>query len=302
MTSPHTSPPAVESRKNRSDDVFLSGSSLGKVLQNRVLENWANNATAEWVADNSGLITGLVLQDKRGEAIQRIKDARWEGSSEDGPMTAAERGTAIHSVIESWLVGEDRAQLDAASEAQIAGHLNAVAQWFIDCKPEPVAIEMVVYNDFAGTAGRGDMWLRFTAGPLASDRVYLVDTKTKREALTKRGYPVKPYSEVGLQLAAYRWAESAWLMGDWEPRIARKGDRSYYLNKEERARLTPMAEVIGDPMEVGTLILQVTPEGSQMFPIDTDRDVLHWVKDVAGANRGKDLSLVGSPVWTSEGS
>lgn len=297
----YTSPEAVESRKNPKDEVFLSGSSIGKVLANKALDNWAFNATAEWVVQNSGLITHLVNEGRSGEAEQKVRDARWEGSPELGPMSAAERGTAIHTAVEHWLIGEQRPALPSeAHEEQIRGHLEAVSAWFIENAPEPVAIEMVVFNDFAQCAGRGDMWLRFRKGPLAGDRIYLVDTKTKREAFTKRGYPVKPYSEVGLQLAAYKWAEWAWLDEEWEPRRARKGDRSYYLNEAERARLTPMSSVIGNPLDVGSMILQVTPEGSQMFPIDTDRTVLHWVKDVVGANWGKSLDLVGEPVWRSD--
>jgi len=296
-----TSPEADESRKNPNDRVYLSGSSIGKVLANRALDAWAMNTTAEWVTRNSGLITHLVSEGETDKAERLIRDARWSSSSEEGPMTAAERGTAIHAAIEHWLIGEDRPTLPSAGhEAQISGHLDAVSQWFIENDPEPIAIEMVVFNDYAGAAGRGDMWLRFKKGPLAGAKAFLVDTKTKAAALTKRGYPVKPYSDVGLQLAAYKWAEWAWLDQDNNPRRARKGDRSYYLNEPETAALTKMEDITGDPQEVGSIILQVTPTGAQMFPIDTDREVLHWVKDVVGANRGKSLDLVGEPLWSSE--
>ena len=297
-----TSPPATESRKNPKDEVFLSGSSVGKVLQNRALENWMLEATAEWTVSNVGLISKLVQEDRAGEAVARVKDSRWEGTTEPGPLSAAERGTAIHEAIEAWLVGEERPQLSPEAEAQIGAHLTQVSQWFVEMRPVPVAIEMVVYSDQVRAAGRGDMWVRFLNPPpgLTSGDICLVDTKTKREERTKRGYTVKPYSDVALQLAPYRWANLAWTHQEYGPRIARRGDRSYFLNAEERDLLVLMSGIVGHPMDIKTFVLQVTPESCRLFPIDTDLDVLTWVGDVVGASRGKDLSLVGSPVWESE--
>ena len=120
---------------------------------------------------------------------------------------------------------------------------------------------------------------------------------------TKRGYPVKPYSDVALQLAAYRWAESAWAHPEWQPRIARKGTRSYYLHPDERTQaLMPLEDIVGPALEIETGVLMVTPENAKWFPIDTDRQVLDWVKATVQTYWGGELDLVGQPLYSTEDS
>jgi hypothetical protein len=45
----------------------------------------------------------------------------------------------------------------------------------------------------------------------------------------------------------------------------------------------------------------VTPEWARMFPVETGRDVLEWVKAIAAAGNGKEKArkYVDEPVWTS---
>lgn len=286
-------------RKAPNDEVFVSASTVAsKVLANPILENWGIEATAKWVLDNLGTVNQIAATDYDA-ALQRIKNARFEGTQEAGPLRATDRGTKLHEVIEHWLVGENRPTLTPAEDEQLGPYINEISTWFIENKPQPVAIEQAVFNDYAKVGGRFDMALRFGAGPLAGDRIWLCDTKTKSQSVTARGMDQKPYGDaVAPQLAAYRWAEWS---ATFPPRVQTRGARNYLLNKTERENLAPLSDILGDPEDIGTLVLMVTPEWSKMFPVETGREVLEWVKNIAAAGDGKEKArgYVDQPIWTS---
>lgn len=286
-------------RKAPNDETFLSASTVAsKVLANPVLENWTVEATAKWVIENMGSLAHMATTDPDA-AFQRVKNARFEASAEKGPLRATDRGTKLHEVIEHWLVGENRPTLTAAEDEQLGPYITEISTWFVENKPEPIAIEQAVFNDYAKVGGRFDMALKFRAGPLASERIWLCDTKTKNSSVTARGFDQKPYGDaVSPQLAAYRWAEWS---ATFPPRVQTRGARNYLLNTSEREHLAPLSDTLGDPNEIGTLVLMVTPEWSRMFPVETGREVLEWVKAIAAAGNGKEKArkYVDEPVWTS---
>jgi hypothetical protein len=80
------------------------------------------------------------------------------------------------------------------------------------------------------------------------------------------GYLKKPYPEqVGLQLAGYRNAKYAAV---WRPRRFEKFRRRYYLlGPEERELAVPVPEV-----DTG-LVIQITPESCEAYPIRCDEEV-----------------------------
>ena len=286
-------------RKAPNDEVFISASTVAsKVLANPVLENWSIEATAKWVIENMGSLAHIAATDPEA-AFERVKSARFEASGEKGPLRATERGTKLHEVIEHWLIGEDRPTLSAAEDEQLSPYINEISAWFVENRPEPIAIEQAVFNDYAKVGGRFDMALKFRAGPLAGDRIWLCDTKTKNSSVTARGYDQKPYGDaVSPQLASYRWAEWA---TTFPPRMQTRGSRAYLLNATEREHLVPLSDTLGDPEEMGTLVLMVTPEWARMFPVETGREVLDWVKSISAASVGKEKArkYVGEVVWST---
>src|SRR5262249_8182711 len=122
------------------------------------------------------------------------------------------------------------------------------------------ATEVCVYSPVYGYAGTADAFLTVDGFRAIGDY------KTSREALDSQGKPRTPYPEqVGLQLAAYRHAEFAAV---WRPRRMEKFRRRYsLLSESERALAVPVPEVDGG------LVIQITPESCEAYPMRCDAEV-----------------------------
>ena len=82
---------------------------------------------------------------------------------------------------------------------------------------------------------------------------------------------------MGLQLAAYRWAKYAAV---WRPRRLEHFRRRYYLlGPDEQAMAQPVPEV-----DTG-LVIHITPEACEAFPIVCDEDVFESYLAVQDAAR-----------------
>lgn len=116
---------------------------------------------------------------------------------------------------------------------------------------------MTVYSPDYGYAGTLDAI--FTIDGVR----FIVDFKTSRKSFDNRGKPTTPYPEqVGLQLAAYRYADYA---ATWRPRRYEHMRRRYYLlGVDERETAVSVPEV-----DTG-LVLHLTPEHCEAFPINCD--------------------------------
>lgn len=120
---------------------------------------------------------------------------------------------------------------------------------------------------------------------------FIFDIKTTSEDYTGGGKLKAPYPEVGLQLAAYRFAE---LAAVWRARQSEQFKRRYYLLSEtERAMGAPVPEV-----DDGVAIL-LTPTRYAVHPVRCDDEVhesflhivdaAHFAFDMAGG-------IVGPPM------
>lgn len=119
----------------------------------------------------------------------------------------------------------------------------------------------------------------------------IFDIKTSADDFTTGGKLKTPYPEVGLQLAAYRFAT---LAAVWRARQVEQFKRRYYLLSEtERAMGVPVPEVDGG------VALLLTPTRFALHPVKCDEqvyerflsaiDVARFAFDEAG-------SIVGSPM------
>lgn len=119
----------------------------------------------------------------------------------------------------------------------------------------------------------------------------IFDIKTSAEDYTAAGKLKTPYPEVGLQLAAYRFAT---LAAVWRARQVEQFKRRYYLLSEtERSMGVPVPEVDGG------VALLLTPTRYALHPIKCDEqvhetflstiDVAKFAFDEAG-------SIVGAPM------
>jgi hypothetical protein len=143
-----------------------------------------------------------------------------------------------------------------------------------------------VYSPTYGYAGQSDAFLTI-------DGVrFIADYKSTRKPRDGRGQPKTPYPEqVGIQLAAYRNAEYAAV---WRPRRFEQWRRRYYLlGPTERELAVPVPQV-----DTG-LVIQITPEACEAYPIRCDEEVheaflftleaFRWVSETSKKVMGKPL-------------
>lgn len=249
-------------RPEAGDQVLYSVTSVLSVLDRPALIPWAVNETAKWVVKLHSRIPRVIEEDGEEEAQKWIAGLRWRT---DGLLTAADVGTVSHSLMEQYVVTGKRPKItpdlhpspgrglhpeDVATLQRILDQGDRFLQEF---QPRYEAAEVVVASPSYGYAGTCDGILSIDGQRL------IIDYKTSRETYTKKGALKGPYPEVGLQLAAYRYAEVAAV---WRARRTKMSGRRYYLlSREEREAAMPMPEVDGG------LAIYLTPERYGVYPV-----------------------------------
>lgn len=147
------------------------------------LTYWAANTVAQYVVDHFDEVQQAVNL-RPDTAYYHLKQTPWEDRD-----TASNRGTEVHRYAESIVKGEPIG--DPPDE--IAGHVDSLAQFFIDWQPEFAHLEVIVASREYRYMGTAD-FLAFIPGI----GFVLGDYKTGRSGI---------YPETALQLAAYRYAE-----------------------------------------------------------------------------------------------
>lgn len=153
---------------------------IGAVLNKPALVGWAGNTTAAYAVDHWTELAELPLSKR----LERLKKARYEDRDE-----AARRGSEVHALAERHMAGEE-VEIPEAIDGHVASYEKFVADW----DPQALVIEGVVAHRGIPYCGTFDLVAR-----LADGHTYLLDYKTSRSGI---------YSEVALQLAAYRYAET----------------------------------------------------------------------------------------------
>jgi hypothetical protein len=266
---------AVEVAGPDDEDLTLwSVTTIIGVLDKPALLYWAAEQTANAAIDSKATWTAMADDEGRDVAVKWLRDARFRRPKTK--LSDAALGTVTHKVCETYaLTGEKPGkdfveqliadaggpQVDVAGETNIVGqNLNQFDQWLHRFTPSYQATEVCVYNPTYGYAGQCDAFLTI-------DGVrFIVDYKSSRNPRDGQGRPKKPYPEqVGLQLAAYRNAEYAAV---WRPRRFEKWRRRYYLlGATERELAVQVPEV-----DTG-LVIQITPEACEAYPIRCDEEV-----------------------------
>src|SRR4051794_14692313 len=150
-------------------------------LPKPVLVNWAKKFTAEFACDNYAA-RGEVLKAAREGAIDWLKNASFRDRDKK-----AELGSWVHAACEAFQLGKPMPPWPVA----IKPHMEHFAAFLDEYQPTIELAEASVYNRTEKYAGTLD------AIALFGDRRLLFDVKTGKGV----------YPEVGLQLAAYRYAE-----------------------------------------------------------------------------------------------
>lgn len=183
-----------------SENTFISVTTVLDALPKPALPRWAAKSVAEFAVEKITLLEDMAHNDPQG-AVNWLKSQPWAARDK-----AADAGSAIHAIAEHDALGEpDQAELIMRSLGKEAmGKALAARDFFATLKPEILHTEAVVYHTQYGYAGTLDFILRFPTGipgwpnaPEGEPLEILTDLKT--------GSGV--YSEVALQLAAYRYAD-----------------------------------------------------------------------------------------------
>lgn len=167
------------------DETFLSVTTiLSRGVPKPALVGWAAKSVAEFAIDNLAAVTALrdTADDGRQAAVDLMK-----GAPNRNRDKAAALGTAIHEAAEAYSLGHAL----RAGDPQVDKYVGQFAAWCDDFAPDFHASEVTVFNRAHQYAGTLDAVV-----DIAGER-WLVDYKTGKDV----------YAEVGLQLAAYRYAE-----------------------------------------------------------------------------------------------
>lgn len=236
------------------DDLrYWSVTTIIGALDKPALVYWAANETAKAAVAEAPVWQARLENEGPESAVDYLKGARFRRPK--GQRSAAELGTLVHAAAEEYALTGTRPVVDD----EVAPFLDQFDRFLQEWQPEYQATEVTVYSPTYGYAGTCDGFLNIDGQRL------IIDYKTSRDSVDGRGKPKGPYSEVALQLAAYRYAE---LAAVWRPRRMEQFRRRYYLlSQTEREVGVPVPEVDGGA------VIYLTPERYGLYPVRCDEAV-----------------------------
>lgn len=221
------------------------------MLPKDFLRYWAAKMVAEEAADNIGAAVQIMLGPGGKPAL-----VDWLKKAPDrNTRVAADTGTAAHDLFEKMARGLPVGRV----HPDLAPYVAHFDEFLTVAKPEMLFMEETVWSDTHGYAGSFDGY-----GVIGGERLWL-DWKTTRSGI---------HEEVGLQLAAYRFADSI---------IRADGGR------------VPLPEADGGA------VLHVRPEGWKLVPVRCDRELfegtfLHLL-EVFRYEKETKKTIIGRPVF-----
>ena len=286
--------------KPDTDDLTLwSVTTIIKALANPAIEWWSIEQTANAAIDSEATWKAMLADQGRDETVKWLCTAK--NRLPKTRLSDAALGTAVHKVCETYALTAVRPdtefieaqvehaggpQTDITAETQlINGMVDLFDGWLQRFQPVYQATEVCVYSPQWGYAGQADGFLTIDHTPL------IVDYKSTRKPRLKNGKPKTPYTEVALQLSAYRNADFAAV---WRPRRYENQYRRYYcLSPAEREMAVPVPEVDGG------LCILITPEACEAYPVQCGPDIhqeflyvqeaFRWVTEISGGVIGAPL-------------
>lgn len=189
------------------------------MLPKDFLRYWAAKEVAQTAVDSLPTVLQMILNDQKDAAVDFLKK-----SPDRNTRKAADTGTAAHDLFERMAKGETLGRVHPDLEPFVR-HFD---EFLTVCKPEYHFMEETVWSDKHGYAGSFDAY-----AVIDGHRLWL-DNKTTRSGV---------HAEVGIQLSAYRYADSI---------IRADGGR------------VPMPEADGGA------VVHVRPEGWQLVPVRCD--------------------------------
>jgi hypothetical protein len=283
MTKPDEAPPQPTPLRDLEvaeaepyDKQFWSVTTILKVLDSPGLTYWAIKEAAEAALDNPATVKAMLDEQGRAEAVKWLCAARWRRPAYT--LKNSELGTVVHALcedaalsgfapsredIEAYVRKYATKTTDIQTESDLVERMvGHWLRWLDKFQPVFEAAEGVVYSETYGYAGCLDAIFSVQGVKL------MADWKTRREPLTSKGGPQRPYAETGLQLAAYRNAD---IMATWRARRTEKYGRRYYLlGDDERVLSEPVPEV-----DHGCCVI-ITPEDCRAYPMNCNEEIYQY--------------------------
>jgi hypothetical protein len=171
---------------------------IGNATAKPYLTRWAAKEAALWALNNLDKLASLqgepleFADDRRpkGEVARAAYDLM-AGAHERNRDNAADIGSRVHDVAESYALGED---FPTNPDDDLAPFLRTLSLWFEDFQPDIIAAEAPVVSEQYGYAGTMDLAARFA---VIEGRRLLLDYKSGKNIS----------SDVSLQLAGLRYAD-----------------------------------------------------------------------------------------------
>lgn len=290
-TIPMVAAAEVDATPTDDDDRLWSVTTILKSFgDSEGLIHWTAAETAKAAVASLPTLTALVNDDPDA-AVEWLKQARFRASK--GARSATKLGSDVHAACEMYTVTGKRPELGTALpngvfDAEVAPYIDSFELWLDRFQPEYVAAEVTVYNERYGYAGTADGYAAVQRTPV------VIDYKSAKESFDGRGNRRKPWTDVAMQLAAYRAAPKAAV---WRARRFESYGRRYYLlNTEERELAVPTPEVEGG------LVIHLTPQHCDVYPVDCGDEVFEaflfaveaarWTSVTSKTVLGKPLALM----------
>ena len=283
------------------DDLVLwSVTTIIDVLDKSGLKWWAAGMTADAAIDSPKTWQSMLEEEGREAAWKWLRAAHTRRPKNQ--LKSSDLGTVEHTVCQTYALtgqrpGSDFIEdliyrkggeyVDIESETAVIQQMtDQFDKWLQRFTPSYQATEVCVYSPTYGYAGQCDGFATI------DDTKFILDYKTSREPYDSQGHPKGPYPEVGLQLAAYRWAEFAAV---WRPRRFEKQFRRYYaLSPAERELAVAVPDVYSG------MCIYITPEACDAYPVRCDEqiheyflfclEVARWVNEVSKTVLGEALT------------
>ena len=225
------------------------------------LIHWTAEETAKAAVGSLKTLTAMAADDPDA-AIEWLRGARFRASR--GQRSATKLGQDVHSACELYVVTGKRPDPgtplpNGVLDAEVAPYIDSFELWLDRFQPAYTAAEVVVYNERYGYAGQTDGYATVQGTPV------IIDYKSAKTSFDGRGNRRKPWTDVAMQLAAYRHAPKAAV---WRARrFENYGRRYYLLNAEEREL------AVDTPSVDGGLVIHLTPDHADVYPVDCGPDI-----------------------------
>lgn len=243
MTQPKQATSGPDGKRTyswRGENYWSVTTLIGGGMPKPALLPWGIRATAEGVVRQRGILAEMLKACETPDACARgefcgpcDQTIRWAKSLPYSQRDrAADLGTQIHEWIEAHRLGKPMPKVPA----EVKQYLRVFERFVTDFEPDYQMVEASVYNRSQHYAGTLDAIVRLQLPLSERPGQYVLDAKTGKGV----------YPEVGLQLAAYRFAEFVGVADGSEQQM---------------------------PPTDGGLCLHLTPAGYRLIEVRCDEEV-----------------------------